>query len=169
MTVDEINQLTAEQAYLLFERCCVAPNWISAMEKARPFDHFSTLLAASQSIWDSLEESDYLAAFKGHPKIGDVSSLQKKYADTADIAGSEQSGMSSASLAVIKKMAQLNHQYLEKFGFIFIVCASGKSAQDMLTILEQRINNDYNRELINAAAEQAKITQLRLAKLKEEL
>ena len=130
-----------------------------------PFENKDHLFHSAQTVWDSLSESDYLAAFEGHPQIGDLSTLSKKYAATAKKAGHEQSGMSKANEQTLKKMIELNKQYLSKFGFIFIVCASGKSAEKMLELIEQRVDNTREEELTIAAGEQAKITKIRLESL----
>ncbi|KKK74177.1 hypothetical protein LCGC14_2886360, partial [marine sediment metagenome] len=119
----------------------------------------------AQNVWEGLTEPDYLAAFEGHPQIGDLSTLSKKYAATAQKAGHEQAGMNKANEQTLQTMIALNKQYLTKFGFIFIVCASGKTAEQMLTLLEQRINNTRITELNIAANEQAKITKIRLEAL----
>ncbi len=99
------------------------------------------------------------------PAIGDVNSLKKKYADIQASASHEQSGAAQASEATLQRLKTLNDQYLDRFGFIFIVCATGKSADEMLALLEARIDNDRDEEIQNAAREQAKITHLRLETL----
>ena len=123
------------------------------------------LMARAERDWDSLVEADYLEAFLAHPRIGDVDSLRQKYANTKAIAGGEQSGVDSADEATLKRLAEANDEYFDKFGFIFIVCATGKSAKQMLEILEARLPNDRDTEVANAAAEQLKITKIRLEKL----
>ncbi|MDU0355050.1 2-oxo-4-hydroxy-4-carboxy-5-ureidoimidazoline decarboxylase [Paraglaciecola aquimarina] len=165
MTLSKLNNAEPDQAYLLFESCCCAPNWVKQMVQSRPFSDAQSLFNQAQTVWDSLQDSDFLAAFEGHPQIGDLSTLQKKYASTSDTAGHEQAGMSVAKQDVLQQMADLNKEYLSRFGFIFIVCASGKSAEQMLELIQSRINNPPEVELQVAAQEQAKITQIRLEKL----
>jgi 2-oxo-4-hydroxy-4-carboxy-5-ureidoimidazoline decarboxylase len=165
MSLDKINTASLEQVYQLFESCCCAPNWIESMISQRPFHDQATLFNASEKSFLSLKEEDYLTAFLGHPQIGNLETLAKKYANTSSTAGHEQSGMSAADKSILEEMQQLNIDYLQKFGFIFIVCASGKSASEMLDLIKSRINNDRQRELIIAGQEQAKITQIRLEKL----
>ena len=165
MSLDKINNASAEQAYDLFEHCCCAPNWINSMVAKRPFKDMSALLAASQRIFLQLSEQDYLTAFTGHPQIGNLATLHEKYASTSGSASHEQSGMSVAEQTLLEEMLDLNKAYLAKFGFIFIVFASGKSAQQMLAIIQSRIGNDRQTELTIASQEQAKITQIRLEKL----
>jgi len=165
MSLYTLNTTDKAQAYEIFEACCCAPNWVERMVAARPFPDQKTLLAQATRIWQSLGEQDYLAAFLGHPQIGNLSTLKTKYANTSNTAGHEQSGMSVAQTSVIEKMLALNKTYLEKFGFIFIVFASGKSAEQMLDLISARIHNDRSTELTIAAGEQAKITANRLEKL----
>lgn len=165
MNLDKINNATVAQASLLLENCCCAPNWVESMLNARPFADAAALLEASKSSFLALTEADFLNAFKGHPQIGDLDTLIAKYAATSESASDEQSGMSVAEKSQLTEMHTLNQQYLQKFGFIFIVCASGKSAQQMLQIIKNRISNARPEELNIAAAEQIKITHLRLEKL----
>ena len=129
------------------------------------FSSDQELMARAERVWGSLVEDDYLEAFLAHPRIGDVDSLRQKYANTKAIAGDEQSGVDSADEATLIRLAQANDEYFDKFGFIFIVCATGKSAKQMLEILESRLPNSRDAEVANAGAEQLKITKLRLEKL----
>ena len=131
----------------------------------RPYDSADALRLAADDNWRGLAEADYLQAFDGHPKIGDVGSLKAKYANTKELAAGEQSSVNEASDEVIRALADGNTRYQEKFGFIFIVCASGKSAGEMLALLQARLPNNRDRELANAAEEQRKIFHLRLEKL----
>lgn len=165
MNLKKLNELTESDAYQTFESCCVAPRWINYMIASRPYSSIQEVFETAENIWNTLKEDDYLAAFEGHPQIGDVSTLRAKYASTADKAGHEQSGMSVADEAVLNEMMAINQEYLTTFGFIFIVCATGKSAKQMLAMIKERISNDRTTELIIAAKEQAKITQIRLEKL----
>lgn len=165
MTLDELNALPEVAAYKEIEACCVAKNWVKAMVAARPFSNLDHLLEQADTVWKSMSEVDIREAFDGHPRIGDVNTLRAKYAHTADKAGHEQSGMSAADDATISEMATLNDDYFKKFGFIFIVCATGKSAYEMLELLKQRMSNSLAVELAIAAQEQSKITKIRLNKL----
>ena len=165
MNIQTLNQLNQEQAYAQLEQACCADNWLKAMLARRPFDNINGLIQAADEIWQDLHEDDYLAAFAGHPMIGDVDSLQKKYQNTQAEASHEQSGIQTADEQTIVDLAQANKAYLHKFSFIFIVCATGKSAQQMLDLLQMRLGNSRQQEIQNAAAEQAKITQLRLQKM----
>lgn len=165
MNVETINQLSDADAYAQIEQACCASNWVNGMVTARPFDDENAFIAASNTIWATMQEADYIAAFEGHPMIGDVNSLKEKYRNTQGEASHEQSRVNEANDEVIHALAKGNRDYLDKFGFIFIVFATGKSAQEMLDLLLARLPNTREKELVNAAAEQAKITNLRLMKM----
>ena len=134
------------------------------MLRQRPFRDSDAVHAAADSAWIDLREQDYLEAFSGHPKIGDIRSLEKKYSDAGNFATSEQSGVKSASHDLLEKLSAANHAYEEKFGFIFIVCATGKSASEMLAILQDRLKRDRSAELKTACEQQRQIFHLRLDK-----
>lgn len=165
MTLDEINQLDSLSAQDAFASCCSSESWINIMVEARPFSSIEAMHQAALDIWSGLKESDYLQAFEGHPKIGDVNSLRKKYASTKGLASNEQSDVNSADEQTLLDLANGNDEYFKKNGFIFIVFATGKSASQMLAILQDRLPNDRATEISNAAVEQSKITALRLNKL----
>ena len=145
--------------------CCSATRWAERLAGRRPFVSISALVESSDSCWGEMREQDLLEAFDGHPKIGDPDSLKKKYAATKELATNEQSAVQYASDETIDELAACNQAYLEKFGFIFIICATGKSADEMLVSIKNRISNTRERELRLAAEEQRKITNLRLNKL----
>lgn len=165
MTLTELNQLTPAKAVEALMQCCTASTWVDKMVASRPFTDENALRAAADTCWKDLAESDYLEAFDGHPKIGDVNSLRAKYANTKALASGEQSSVNEASEQVLNDLSQGNDDYFNKFGFIFIVCATGKSAAQMLTLLQARLPNDRQTELVNAAEEQRKIFHIRLEKL----
>lgn len=129
-----------------------------------PVKSEQALIKLARMVWFSLSEKDWLEGFASHPKIGDLDSIRKKFSSTAAWSNSEQAGVNVASDDVIKGLAQGNSEYEKKFGFIFIVCASGKSAGEMLAILNERLKNERIVELKIAAEEHAKITALRLSK-----
>ena len=135
------------------------------MVNARPFQTLETLLATSNEIWSSLDRSDWLEAFRSHPKIGEKKAADKVSAQSQQWSGQEQSGVATASDDTVSSLAALNHDYEQKFGYIFIICATGKSSSEMLTALRERLQHDAEAELPIAAAEQSKITELRLKKL----
>lgn len=165
MTLAEFNSLSVAEAANLLQQCNAATPWFETMAAARPFAGIAEMKQKADSIWVSLTEADYLQAFEAHPMIGDVDSLRKKYAATKAMASGEQSGAANADDAVLTELAQLNHDYLAKFGFIFIVFATGKTAAQMLELLKARLPNTRAQEIHNAAAEQLKITLLRIDKL----
>lgn len=146
-------------------RCCASRAWVEQMASARPFPDDAQALDMAGSIWRTLGPDDWREAFAAHPQIGDLNSLRAKYADTRNLAGGEQAGVTGASDETLEQLAALNRAYLARFGYIFIVCATGKSADDMLSILQRRLPNSPEAELPIAAAEQLKITLLRLRKL----
>jgi len=168
MTLEQFNQLEPEAAQQSLAQCCVSRRWIARMLAARPFVSSDTLYETADRIWAGLERKDYLEAFGGHPKIGDLASLRARYAGTRQLAAGEQAGALEASEAVLAALAAGNRAYEARFGFIFIVCATGKSAAEMLALLERRLANSPIEELAIAAEEQRKITRLRLEKLLQE-
>jgi 2-oxo-4-hydroxy-4-carboxy-5-ureidoimidazoline decarboxylase len=153
----------AEKALL---RCCGSTRWVARMLQQRPYASTPALFELADQVWSELEAKDYLEAFSHHPQIGaDLAELERKFASIASWSASEQAGASGAELATLEALRDENRAYLERFGFIFIVCATGKSAAQMLELLRARLANDPATELRVAAGEQAKITKLRLEKL----
>jgi len=168
VTLDALNRLPAGEARAAFERCCGASRWVDAMIAARPFADAAEIAAAGERAFAPLVRADWLEAFSHHPKIGDVSALREKFASTAAWAGAEQRGAATATEATLAALAEGNRAYEERFGYIFIVCATGKSAEEMLALLRARLGNEPAAELAIAAVEQRKITRLRLEKLSGE-
>lgn len=167
MTLNDINELTADDASSWFEQCCASNVWIYHMVNARPYQDVEALTEEAKKAWAKCSHDDYLEAFTAHPMIGDVDSLRKKFANTKAIAAGEQSGTASASESVLHQLKEANHAYLDKHGFIFIICATGLSAHTMLEALQARLPNSTQEEIRNAAAEQLKITLLRINKALE--
>ena len=165
MTLRELNSLAEASAADAFSQCCASSHWIDCMVAARPYANMESILIASDAVWSHCQKKDFLQAFEAHPKIGDIDSLKSKYASTRTTAGKEQSGVDSADEATLQALATGNQQYEDKFGYIFIVCATGKSASEMLALLQARLQNNPEDELPVAASEQHKITRLRLSKL----
>jgi OHCU decarboxylase len=130
------------------------------MAWARPFENVAALMRVAEREWWKSGEADFLEAFGAHPRIGDKSG--------GKWSAQEQAGASAAALSTLEKLKAQNDAYFGKHGFIFIVCATGRSAEEMLSLLEARLSNDRAAELRTAAEEQAKITQLRLNKWLEE-
>lgn len=167
LTLAQFNDLSQEVAVAQLLICCTSSAWANKLAAARPFTDHGALLASSDAIWHDVQanEANLLEAFDGHPQIGNVDSLKAKYRNTQHSAAHEQSGANDAADDVLEALAKGNQDYLDKFGFIFIVFATGKSAQQMLDLLLARLPNDRATELVNAATEQNKITRLRLNKL----
>jgi len=135
------------------------------MLRCRPFGTVEDLFEAADAIWSSLSSSDWIEAFSHHPKIGDIESMRIRFSSTSSWSKEEQSGISAAHDEVLKALAEGNRKYEERFGYIFIVYATGKSAEEMLALLNERLSNDPAIELTIAADEQRKIMRLRLDRL----
>jgi 2-oxo-4-hydroxy-4-carboxy-5-ureidoimidazoline decarboxylase len=165
VTVEALDGLPIEEARAVLERCCSASRWVERMCAARPFRRRATVFGAAAEAFRGFARADWLEAFAGHPRIGDLESLRARFAATAAWAGEEQRGAAAASEATLAALAEGNRAYEEKFGYIFIVCATGLSAERMLASLRSRLANAAQEELGNAAEEQMKITRLRLEKL----
>ncbi|MBX2823636.1 MAG: 2-oxo-4-hydroxy-4-carboxy-5-ureidoimidazoline decarboxylase [Gammaproteobacteria bacterium] len=165
MQIEAFNELPVAEASTLMRDCCAAPRWVSQVVAGRPYAQVDDLLDTAADIWSQMDEPDFLAAFDAHPKIGDPASLKKKYASTHALASNEQSAVQHATDVVINSLATENERYLQKFGFIFIVCATGKSAAEMLDLVRLRMPNERSEELLNAASEQGAITAIRINKL----
>jgi len=166
MTLQELNNLNHQQAYDALFACCGSTSWVNQLMQQFPFASAQSLVADATNAWyNHCTEADYREAFTHHPKIGDVKSLQEKFAATQHLAGAEQAGVTTASNEVIEQLAAANKAYEDKFGFIFIVCATGKSANEMLRLLNDRLLNSTEDELAIAMGEQHKITIIRLKKL----
>ena len=160
-----LNQLSAEDAEPEFQKCCGSRRWAQRMTTARPFANVETLIAEADRIWWSLSEEDWLEAFRAHPKIGEKKAATVQSEQAAAWSVKEQAHVATASENTLAEFAERNRAYEDRFGFIFIVCASGKSSGELLTILEARMQNNPKNELCIAAEEQRKITRLRLEKL----
>lgn len=143
--------------------CCGSVQWARTMAARRPFPAGSALLEAADQVWFALSNEAWREAFGHHPRIGERQ-LREKFASTAAWAAQEQKGAAAASEATLKSLAEGNAEYEKRFGHVFLICATGRSAEDMLYALEKRMNNGPERELKIAAQEQAKITRLRLMK-----
>jgi 2-oxo-4-hydroxy-4-carboxy-5-ureidoimidazoline decarboxylase len=163
--LQRLNSLNEKNAWDELLRCCGASKWALRVMGARPYASLAALTEQSERAFDSLVEIDWLEAFSHHPKIGDIDSLRAKFAATREWAGQEQSGTGAADEATLQALAAGNEAYEKKFGFIFIICATGKSASEMLAALEARLGNGRADEVRNAAEQQKQITQLRLGKL----
>jgi 2-oxo-4-hydroxy-4-carboxy-5-ureidoimidazoline decarboxylase len=161
-----LNTLSREAASEALSRCCGATRWVQGMLARLPFASHTAMSAAAVEIWAQLGPDDYREAFGHHPEIGSsLQELRQKFAKTAVWSEAEQSASKSASEATLRALQGGNQAYRERFGYSFIVCATGKSAEEMLALLQARLKHEPDLELGIAAAEQAKITHLRLEKL----
>lgn len=163
LDVARLNDHGDARAALL--KCCGSSIWTEQMLARRPFSDAAAVFAAAEEINRTLTPTDWLEAFAAHPKIGDIDSLRTKFASTADWTSNEQRGVQNADEATLHGLADGNRAYEKRFGHIFIVCATGKTADEMLELLLARLGNYPDIELGIAAGEQAKITRLRLEKL----
>jgi OHCU decarboxylase len=163
--LDQLNSLSPEQAEAELIKCCGAPNWARLLTRAGPFNSLEDLLAKADSVWWSLSEQDWLDAFRAHPKIGEQKAAAAQSEQARNWSAQEQSGAESAAAETKAALAAGNRKYEERFGFIFIVCATGKTSEELLAILNERLTCEPETELRAAAEEQRKITQLRLEKL----
>ena len=152
-----LNDCAPETARAQFGRCCGSARWVDGMEQARPFSDMDDLEKCADRVWASCSPEDWLEAFAAHPRIGDQSGNRWSK--------QEQSGVSVAASMVLMELTEANRAYEKKFGHIFIVCASGKNAAEMLQLLKQRLQNTPKEEIKIAAEQQRLITRLRLRKL----
>lgn len=165
MTLHELNTIPKQQLSEELTKCCGSSAWVNKMLPFFPADDLVELLEDAEEQWYQCSREDWKEAFAHHPQIGDVESLTKKFASTAQWASGEQSGVNAASQQTIEALAKGNREYEKKFGYIFIVCATGKSAEEMLDNLRSRLKNSPEEEIEITADEQNKITKLRLEKL----
>lgn len=163
--LERINQAGKAEAESMFRDCCGSARWASLMAAARPFASEDELMDNAAAIWNALETSDRLEAFLSHPMIGETKPSPAQQARSAEWSAGEQAGMKAADDLLRHDLSDANRSYYEKFGFIYIVCASGKSASEMLELCQARLGNDRETEIMIAANEQQKITEIRLRKL----
>ena len=163
--LDAFNNADAFSATAVLTNCCASRRWARAVAARRPFESLAALIDAARTAWSEVSDRDRLRAFAAHPLIGDVELLRKRYGDTGDRANAEQGQVLGADERVLRELAELNIDYRNRHGFIFIVYASGKSAEEMLDLLKERIHRSTDDEIATAAADQMKITELRLTEL----
>lgn len=157
-----IDAASEPEARELLRTCCGASRWIDRMLTRRPFGGHEAAIRAAREEWFALSPDDWIEAFNHHPRIGDRDGLRTRFAAARELSEREQSGVSGASEEVLAGLIEGNREYESRFGYLFIVCATGKSAQEMLTILRKRLRNDPDVEIGVAAEEHAKICDLRL-------
>jgi OHCU decarboxylase len=163
-----LNELSQDEARGELLKCCGSSEWANRLAARSPFESAEQLFEAADRIWWSLDSKDWMEAFRSHPKIGERKAAQPGPVKAQSWSEEEQSGTRKSSQELLSELTEANRAYEAKFGYIFIVCATGKSTEEMLALLKERMPNDPDAELRIAAAEQSKITQLRLKKLLKE-
>jgi 2-oxo-4-hydroxy-4-carboxy-5-ureidoimidazoline decarboxylase len=165
MKLDALNNLQLSALRDVLTTCCGSHRWVERMTRIFPVASEEMLLEEAGTTWYNCNEEDWREAFRHHPKIGDLQSLHAKFAATSQWAAGEQSAVTASSTAVLEALAKGNAAYEAQFGYIFIVCATGKSAEEMLALLQERLHNEPLKEIKIAMEQQNKITALRLRKL----
>lgn len=164
-----LDALPRQEAADALVRCCGSRRWVESMLAARPFGTDDAVFAAAERIWERATPTDVREALAQHPELGaDIQALRRRFAKTATWSEGEQAGMQGADDETIVALRNANLQYREKFGHVFVLCATGKRADEMLALLLARLGNDADKEIGIAAIEQRKILRLRLEKLGEE-
>lgn len=160
---DVLNALQPAEAAAALRRSCGAERWVTRLLARRPFESSEQLYRVAADEWRACDRRDHLEAFSHHPRIGeDLAALRQRFAETTSLSSREQAGVAAASELTLRALRDGNELYFERFGFIFIICAAGKSADEMLSELRRRLDNDADTELAIAAREQERITKLRL-------
>ena len=165
MTLDELNTLSSERAIEVFRSCCGASRWVEAMDGRRPFGSTDAVMSMADDIWLAMGPDDWREAFAHHPRIGEKKTEKPQDSRAASWSASEQSSVVDANASMQQELAAINREYEKKFGYIYIVCASGRTADELLAIARRRLHNAPDDELRIAAEEQRQITRLRLRKL----
>ena len=165
MTIAEFDHMDIEEKKALLHQCCGSTTWVNKVISALPAEDLIDLQEIAEEQWYACSEQDWREAFGHHPKIGDLNSLKEKYSSTGHWAEGEQSSVKQATEQTLRALVEENQEYEKKFGYIFIVFATGKTADEMLSILKQRFYNSPETEIQIAMEEQLKITKLRLEKL----
>jgi 2-oxo-4-hydroxy-4-carboxy-5-ureidoimidazoline decarboxylase len=160
-----LNALAEARATAELTKCCASSRWADAMIAARPFASDAELFDAAERSWWALDRADWLEAFGAHPCIGDGAAAGPGHAATREWSGQEQARAATAPLEVRAALAAGNAEYERRFGHVFLICAMGRPADEILVELRRRLENDPAAEIREAAGEQAKITRLRLARL----
>ena len=157
--LDAFNQLAAGEAEERLYACFADRSWAARVASGRPYSNIDSVLEAAEDAWSQLAPGDWLRAFAAHPRIGD------RGGDAPAASEREQSGVRQASARTLAALAADNRAYEKRFGHIFIIAARGRSADEILHALRQRMTNDPYTELQAAVTEQRKITRLRLLDL----
>jgi allantoicase len=163
--IEQFNRLSQEQARKALLDCCGARNWAKQMLAMRPFPDLGYALDTADKLWAGLQREDWLEAFRHHPAIGEKRVKAKQSASARRWSVGEQSAAQKAAPQMLTALDVANRKYAQKFGHVFLICATGKSGEEILKNLHGRMPNDPEAELRIAAEEQRKITRLRLEKL----
>jgi 2-oxo-4-hydroxy-4-carboxy-5-ureidoimidazoline decarboxylase len=158
------NLLPTDEAAKEILSCCGSRTWAKGMAASRPVQDVATLLATSDRIWRELSSADWLEAFHSHPRIGETRTAGEASDRSLGWSAQEQSHATESGDALKRALAEGNRDYERRFRRIFIICATGKSAEEVLLNLRHRLNNDEATELLEAAEQQRQIAQIRLRK-----
>lgn len=168
ISVGNLDRMPRATVSELLRSCCGSSRWVAGMVARRPFGSREALLSAADEVWRALDPEDWLEAFSHHPRIGKQKTVEPQLQRAAAWSNSEQEGVERSTADVRDAIAAANRDYERRFGYIYIVCASGRSADEMLSMERERLKNSPDEEVATAAEEQRKITQLRLVKLLDE-
>ena len=160
----KLNRLSLEEAYAELLKCCGSTRWARETAALKPFWDVTQVVIIGHRVWSELSEDDWLEAFHAHPKIGEAKAAAAVTEQERRWSEGEQARAQESPDAIRAALASANREYEERFGFIFIICASGRTAEEILAALRERMNNERDAELRIAAGEQWNITELRLRK-----
>jgi OHCU decarboxylase len=163
--LEQLNIAPGDEALGALLTCCGSTRWAQLMVEARPFQDLASLEETGDRIWNELRPEDWLEAFAAHPKIGARRAERRQSKQSSQWSAQEQSGAQQAASETLSALAEANIEYERRFGYIFIVCATGKSGDEMLALCQRRLNHEPDDELSVAAEEQRQITRIRLRKL----
>ena len=164
LALAQLNAMPREEAERELMTCCGSRAWARQVASGRPYADFESLLAAADGVWFALSPDDWLEAFSKHPRIGDRAAraapeVERRWSEA------EQSRAREGAPGVLTELAIANAEYENRFGHVFLICATGRSADEILKQARKRLHNDPESELRVAAEEQRRITHLRLRKL----
>jgi 2-oxo-4-hydroxy-4-carboxy-5-ureidoimidazoline decarboxylase len=164
MKVADFNRLSATEAGAMLVSCCGASRWVDAMLAGRPYAGTAELLARSERAWRDCGPADWEEAFSHHPRIGETNAAAPVTDAARRWSAAEQGAVTAGDAEARRVLADANREYEQRFGRIYIVCASGRGPDDLLRDLRERLANSSERELAVSAAEQGNITRQRLSR-----
>jgi 2-oxo-4-hydroxy-4-carboxy-5-ureidoimidazoline decarboxylase len=165
LSLVRLNALSSGEASALFRSCCAASCWIETMVNGRPFATRTHLFGVADAAWEATGPDDWREAFAAHPRIGERADASRLGAQSSAWSGAEQARSGEAPDEIRREIAALGREYERRFGTIYIVCANGRTGEDLLADLRSRLENTARQELEIAAREQHRITRIRLEKL----